>query len=113
MPLVCVGAVVKFRLSVEASAPPPPATKLTAAPAPVWDRPPAARVRLPPAPLFRLTVEYPAWTLTAPICSFVAALALPARVNVPPARFRAVPDPRRLLTLLAALSTRSVPLELT
>ena len=73
----------------------------------------AVRVRLPPAPWFRLTVEEPVWTLMAPSCSLVAAAALPVRVKVPPARFRAVPLPRRLLTLVAVSSTSSVPPGLT
>src|SRR4051812_39705765 len=100
MLLVSAGAVVKFSWS-PAVLPVMAPVKLTAAPVPVWARLAAVRVRLPPVPLFRVTVDDPAWALIAPTCSEVLVLPVfvPVRVNVPPARLRAVALPRRLFVL--------------
>src|SRR5262245_39699162 len=107
MLFVRVGAVVKVRLFVAVPREAP--AKLTAAPAPVWARLAAPNVRLPPLLGFRLTVENPLTTLTAPRLSavLVEAVLLPVKVKVPPARLTAaaalVLVPRRLLELLVVL----------
>ena len=81
MLLVSDGAVLTFSWS-PALLPVMAPVKLTTAPVPVWARLMAVRVRLPPVPLFRLTVDEPAATLIAPTCSEVLVLAV--ALEIPP-----------------------------
>src|SRR5262245_2593708 len=108
MLLVSVGALLRRTLFVaEPSVWPPPAWKLTVAPA-LRVRPWMVTVR-PAFPPVVVIVEVPELALIGPRDGAEATVALPVTLRVPPLRLTVTPGLRRLLLLAALLSQVRVP----